>query len=291
MKRIVLLFAFALIFAAYGARADHYADVYVIPVASHVNGAFGSTWISDLAIHNFQTAPLTVELVLIESGASTLDNVVPLSTVTPVVIPAGGTRIVRDILAGATRPSSSTGAVIVGGDRPFAVTSRSYNVVDGVDTVGTSVLASRDFLTQGLGDAAAGATAYLPGLISNARYRTNVGFAAGAGVAGPLAFDIIVTGSEGATLGTRRVVVPAGTYMHQQWSIREIATAGFDAASARMVIVDGDGAIVPYATVVNNATNDAVFVTGNFPATTPFTASSYVPSVFEQLLLRFRADR
>lgn len=284
MKSAALFLMTTALLAANGAQAAHYADLYVIPVASRAAGAHGTNWMSDLAIHNFQSSPLSAELVLIATGESTEDNVLPLTTVTPVLVPPGGTRIVSDFMNGS---GVALGAVVIGADKPFAVTSRSYSMSPAGDTVGQTVLATRDFLTDALLDSAANATAYLPGLIFNSRFRTNLGFAAGAGLGGPLSFQITIRDADGAVLGSEQFTVPAGSYMHRQVGIQRFTATGFNAGSAEVRILSGDGSIVPYASVIDNVTADAVFVSGHFPPSTAFTQSA-MPSVFEQLLLRHR---
>jgi hypothetical protein len=157
------------------------------------------------------------------------------------------------------------------------------------DTIGQTVLAQRDFLTESLGDTAAMATAYLPGLIANSRFRTNLGFVAGAGTGAPLVIDYVITGADGSSLGSERFAIPAGSFMHLQFSSRRIAAGNFDEGAARVIIVSGDGAVVPYASVIDNTTADAVFVSGNFPANSPF--AKVAPSVFEELFNRFSSNR
>lgn len=287
IRSFILSTALAL-FAAPALFAGHLADLYVIPVASHTAGENGTNWRSDIAVHNFMSTPLTLELVLIESGPSTINNVLPLLD-SSVVIPPNGSRILGDVLANAA-DMNRVGAIVIGGDKPFAVTSRSYSVSPSGDTVGQTVVPARDFFTNTLGAVGANATAYLPGLISNARFRTNIGFVVGAGPSAPLVFDIVIRNAAGAEIGTRRFTVAAGTFMHQQFSIRTIATSAFDAGAAQLRIISGDGAIVPYASVIDNATADAVFVSGEFPPVT-VSQSTERPSLFEQLLQRFSTSR
>jgi hypothetical protein len=76
--------------------------------------------------------------------------------------------------------------------------------------------------------------------------------------------------------------------MHRQFSSTTIGTTQFDAGSARYRVVSGDGQIVPYASVIDNATADAVFVSGNFPANAKITALRQgSSSPFRKLLERF----
>ncbi len=286
MRKISFLIATCLLMLAGTVRADHYADVYVIPVASHTPGFNNTNWQSDIAIYNFQATPLRIEMVLIESGVSTSDNVVPLGSATT-VIPANASRILADVLGGQTRPTSNVGAIIVGGDKPFAVTSRSYSMSPSGDTVGQTVVPVRDFITESLNDTPATAVAYIPGLISNGKFRTNLGFVAGAGAA-DMVIEVTVSRADGLDIGTQRFTIPAGSYMHRQFSSIAIGTQQFDAGGARFRIVSGDGAVVPYASVIDNATADAVFVSGQFPANAKLiTALSNNSTVFRKLLSRF----
>jgi hypothetical protein len=287
-NRLLTISTLLLLLSAPSLFAGHYADLYVIPVASHTAGVGGTNWRSDIAVHNFGATPLTLELVLIESGESTINNVLSLSEVTPVVVPPNGSRILGDVLA-RQEGGDRVGAVVIGGNRPFAVTSRSYSMSPAGDTVGQTVLAERDFVTNALGEVDANATAYIPGLISNDRFRTNLGFAAAAGPGGALVFDVTLRDASGTNIGTKRFTVPPGAFMHQQFSSRSIATNAFDAGAAQLRIVSGNGAIVPYASVIDNATADAVFVSGEFPPVTTTISSSLSSSrsLFGQLLTHF----
>jgi hypothetical protein len=271
--------------AAPAAFAGHYADLYVIPVASHTSGENGTNWRSDIAVHNFQSTPLRLELVLIEGGDSTINNVVPVADSPALTVPPNGSRILGDVLADEGR-TNRVGAIVIGGSMPFAVTSRSYSVSPSGDTVGQTVVASRDFFTNTLGDVGPNATAYLSGLIANNRFRTNIGFAAGAGPSEALVFDIILRNAEGSEVGRRRFTIAPGTFMQQQFSSRTFGTTPFDAGAAQLRIVSGDGVIVPYASVIDNATADAVFVSGEFPPVTT-TSSTGNESLFGKLLRRF----
>src|SRR5439155_18146729 len=130
----------------------------------------GTNWMSDVAIHNPQPTPLNVQLVLIESGEGMPDNVTSLTSVT---IAANGTRILRDVMSGS---SANLGAILIGADRPFALSSRAYIADAAGGTEGQSVPPLRNFLDNSLATAdLSNATAYVAGVTSNAHYRTNLG--------------------------------------------------------------------------------------------------------------------
>lgn len=272
MKRLhflIIAIALALTPAAY---ADHYSDFYVIPVASHTPGLNGTMWMSDVAIQNFQSTDITVQLFLVETGLGTLDNVFPLEGANGIVtVPAGGNVILKDVLNGYRGQQSSIGAILIGADRPFAVTSRSYSMSPSGDTVGQTVLPARDFINNTTGDTNnAMATAYVPGLIWNDRFRSNVGFVAGTANS-DMTIEIRLKGANGNTLGTRSWTVRAGYFVHAQFPVTELSSTRFDAGGLEFRITGGDGAVIPYASVIDNSTADAVFVSGNFPPNAAFT--------------------
>lgn len=268
------------------AFAAHYSDLYVIPVVARTPGVNGTNWMSDVAIQNFQTSPLEVNLVFIAGGLGMTDNITNLpSTGESFTVPAGGSLIIGDVLE--EMGETAIGALLVGGNQPFAVTSRAYSMTPDGDTIGQTVVPARDFLEQAIGDTDNSmATAYLPGLISNARFRTNLGFVAGtSNFAQPLDIEIRLRNAAGASIGTMRVPVAGGSFTHYQFSSKSVSTQSFDAGSAEVRILAGDGAVIPYASVIDNGTADAVFVLGTFPPNTAIPKRG-AGSPFRELMLR-----
>ncbi len=281
-------------FASVAAYANHYADLYVIPIAGHTPGANGTNWMSDVAIQNFQPVPITVQIVVIEAGSSA-DNVFPLTTPAnagSATVPAGGSVMIKDILGGHRGAATTTGALLVGSDRPFAVTSRTYSMSPAGDTVGQTVPPARDFLDNTLSPIdLATATAYVPGLVQNASFRTNLGFVAANGSGSVETMNIVITikGADGATLGTRNFTVTPGNVMQTQFSASSITGTNFDVGSATFRIASGSGSVVPYASVIDNRTADAVFVGGVFPQNEAQSAAfgkGAAPSLFRTILER-----
>ena len=256
--------------------AGQYSDLYVIPVAGHVT-ALSATWMSDVAIQNFQPAHLTVQIVVIESGEGMPDNVKPLQSPvgSAVTIPAGGTRILRDILNG-HRAADTIGAILIGADLPFAVSSRSYVTSATGATQGESVAPVRDFLDNSLGHTnLSDASAYVPGLTANARFRSNLGFVAGSSSFSGLAVEVTLLDAAGKSLGSRTFSVAANGFTHVQFSSTSIANQSFDEGSATFRIVAGDGAVVPYASVVDNISSAAYYIAGQFPPNAPFNNATF----------------
>ncbi|HYR27783.1 MAG TPA: hypothetical protein VEU30_04925, partial [Thermoanaerobaculia bacterium] len=103
--------------------------------------------------------------------------------------------------------------------------------------------------------------------IDNARFRSNLGAVIGNGSStDALVISVNVRGADGVSAGTRTITVAPGNFTHLQFDARSmIGTRMLDIGSAEFRITAGSGAVVPYASVVDNATADAVFVAGVFP--------------------------
>jgi hypothetical protein len=287
----ILALSLSIVFCSAAASAQQaYSDLYVIPIAGHTPGANGTNWMSNLAIQNFQTSPLTVQIVVIESGSMT-DNVYPLATAASngsVTVPAGGSAMLKDLLNDHRGLTSTTGALLVGADRPFALTSRTYSMTPDGDTVGQTVPGAGSFLDNTLSPInLAAAVAYVPGLVQNGEFRTNLGFVAAnaSGSGGAMTMSVTLRNAGGAVTGTRAFSVPAGAILQMQFSARELSAGNFDVAGAEFRITSGSGAVVPYASVIDNRTADAVFVSGLFPQNaTNVTALSQRTSLFRAIL-------
>jgi hypothetical protein len=288
MRKTTFLFLACALLATGAARADHYADTYVIPAVGHVEG-LNTMWMSDLTIRNFGSTPLEVQLVVIESGFNTFDNVFPLNSAADadgmITINPGSTVQLRDILRNHRGMTNTLGALIVGGNQPFALTSRAYST--GMP-LGQTVPATRDFLDNSVGTADNTATAYVPGIVSNASMRTNVGFVAGsAGSSTPMTIEVSVRNGTGGVVGTRSITIPAGTFAHMQFPVSSFAAGAVDVGSADFRVTQGEGVVVPYASVIDNTTGEATYLMGVFPETGAPTAT---PSLFRSLF-RGATDR
>lgn len=269
MRKTTLILLACALLATGAAHAGHYADTYVIPVVGHVQGANGATWMSDLSIRNFGTAPLTVQMVVIESGFDTADNVHPLMSDADadgaITVVPGATVQLRDIMRNHRGRTNNLGALIVGADAPFAVTSRAYS---NSMLLGQTVPATRDFLDNSFGTADNTATAYIPGIVNNASARTNVGFVAGsAGSSAQMTVEVSVRNGAGGVVGTRSITIPAGRFAHMQFPVSSFAPGQFEIGSADFRITEGEGVVVPYASVIDNTTREATYIMGVFPET------------------------
>jgi hypothetical protein len=265
---------FALLIAGSALCAAPLSDFYILPVAAHTTGVGGTAWRTDVTIQNVQQTPLTVSVAVVESGEGLLDNIVPVSLngSATATVPAGGSATLSDILQNHRGRAETSGALLVGGDQPFVLVSRTYEAAHGAGTVGETVLPA--------GEAAPGGTLYVPALVSNATSRSNIGLFAAAG-AEPLVVEVSLRDEGGRVLGTRSFTIAPGAATHVQFSARSVAAAPFDGGAATVRIASGDGSIIAYGSVVDNASEDASFIPGGF------TSAGTAPSL-EALLPRDR---
>jgi hypothetical protein len=245
-------------------------------------------WMSDLAIRNFGAVPLTVQLAVIESGFDTFDNVHPLVSDADadgtITVAPGSTVQLRDILKNYRGRTNTLGALVIGGSAPFAVTSRAYS--NGMP-LGQTVPAARDFLDNSIGTADNTGTAYIAGIVNNAGARTNVGFVAGsAGSSDPMTVEVSIRNGAGGVLGTRNITIPGGRFAHVQFPVSSFAPGVVDIGSADFRIINGEGVVVPYASVIDNTTGEASYLMGVFPPTGAPTMLSLPAMLFRNTLDR-----
>lgn len=287
-KNTLFSFILCLLIAPVVARAQSvYSDTYVIPAVSHTAGQNG-TWMSDVVITNFQSVPLNVQLIFVESGENNADNIFPVMTSTingSVTVGANSTILLRDVVNGYRGKQYVSGALILGGDAPFAVTSRSYLVTVNGTTVGQTVTPARDFFDNSIGRSDNTQVAIIPGIANNATTRTNIGLLAGAGSAGgtPFIVQITIRDGSGTNLGSRFVTVPPGNFIQTQFSVASITSTLFSVGSAEIKLVQGTGTVVPYASVIDNATGSPMYIMGQFPANTAFGKTGFNNNIFSSL--------
>ncbi len=240
MRRFLM--TIAITFCAAGAGATSVGETFVIPIAGHVAGANGQTWMTDLMIHNPGDSTIVVEVAGVDANGEAM-----ATTPTSVTVGAGQTAALHDVV----RPGG-IGALLVAGSAAFTLTSRVYTETPRGAT-GAEVTPVSRFLDIDSGDG------FLPGLVANARQRTNIGWFAVAGTT-PLQIEIALLDATGASLGSRTFEVPAGRLSHLQLSSRDIVPVAFDAATARVRVTGGDGVMTAYASVVDNGSSDGSFI-------------------------------
>lgn len=252
-RHLCILYA---LFFALPVSAGHLQEVHLLPVAGHTAGAGQTFWRTDLAVFNPNTTPITLEILFVEAGEGRLDNVSTLGARQgeSLSVPPRSSLRLSDLLGDRDGLQDVTGALIVGAEQRFTITSRSFTTADSGGTFGQTVPAASEFVHQ------PGETLLLPALSSSVGARSNVGLVASADDSTALVLEVRLLSEDGTLLGSRTVTVPAGGINQLQVSTAEIDATSFDSGAAEIMIISGSGAVSGYASVIDNITGDAVFV-------------------------------
>ncbi len=227
--------------------AEVAGHIRLVPAAAHTEGLEGTTWRTDLELHNPGGAPASGYLFFLRTGR---DNSEVVGR--PVSVGAGVSLRLSDVVLGTFGEPRATGAILVGTDSELIVTSRTFND-DESGSYGQYVEGCA------YGDAlATGDAARLIQLVQNAAFRTNLGIV-NAGPTG-LYVDVDFSRNDGRRLGSRRYWV--GPFMHvQDVEVLTHLTSG-DVDGAWAVVSSGTpGArFFVYASVADNRTGDPTLV-------------------------------
>jgi hypothetical protein len=216
---------------AYGSVIDnHSGDAVFIPAARfrrgffpaiHGAGAFGTVWRTDVWLSNTSSADEPVEL----SGRS-------------VTVPAHGAAVLRDILE-----SDGRATLLAVPSPAILVTSRTYtNGVDG--TFGQFVPPSLRALRR------LDPPATMIGIENSPAFRTNVGLMAIS--AEPAVVRLIAYDGAGREVGRTNLWVQGLTQLAIPWTVF--------AGRLTAEVIDGVGGVIPFASVIDNASGDPVYI-------------------------------
>ncbi|HVN33325.1 MAG TPA: DUF4397 domain-containing protein [Thermoanaerobaculaceae bacterium] len=219
-----------------------------VPAAAHTAGLNQTQWRSDLGLLNPGTATATVQIQFFGSG-SVVGNTTS--------VPAGTQTILTDVVG--QLGADGQGALEIVADQPLKVTSRTYNqsAPDAVCFPNGTQGQSFPVLAAG-GGLGAGQSAYLPGLVQNADYRSNIGLVNTD--EGPA--TVLVELFDGA--GTKLAQYTVGL-AHGQWAQenrpfeKKAGLTAMDRGYAKVTVQAGSG-VYAFATVIDNVTNDPTTV-------------------------------
>jgi hypothetical protein len=220
-----------------------------VPVVAHAAGLNDSEWRSDLGLLNTGTTTGNVQLTF--HGP---DGVVTNTT----YVPAASQSVLVDVVA--QLPASGQGALEISSDQPIRVTSRTYNqasadaICDPNGTQGQSypTLAAGDGLSQGQ-------AAWLPHLVENAAYRTNIGMVNSSAAAAEVTVELY--DGAGGLLTSYTVSLAPGEWKQETQPFQKKAgQAAMDRGYAKVSVTSGSG-VSAFASVIDNITNDPTTIT------------------------------
>lgn len=232
---------------------------WIISGSAHISGAHGTSWVTDVVLHNPRPGDAVATLYFLPSGQDG-----SAATGFTVTVPASSSVTLSDVVATLFGKASASGAILVGCDNRLLVSSRTYNnaasgtygqFVPGIPASGALFTGEEARLIQ---------------LTRDSEYRTNIGFANASGRT--ITVDVHLFASDGSKLGNRSFDLAPYSF-HQETDI-----IGQDAAGAWAQITSSTGgaSFFTYASVIDNRTGDPVFVTTGVRPISP-GESAYIP--------------
>jgi PKD repeat protein len=236
----------------------------LLPVAAQNSGAGGTSWRTELTLFNAGSQGANATITFLPGAAGEIRTkslfLAPRQSVTY----ASALEELFDLTdAGGALAVEATSA---GTSADLRVTSRTFTP-GGNGTYGQSV---PDVATSALSK-----TLYVTGLVSGAAYRTNVGLVNRSDVA--MATTLTLLTDNGAVIASKSMAIPAQSFQQSALAaiFPEIGNVAHDVLTLR-VAASSDAAIGAYASVVDNKTQDPVYIQG-VPA--PTGGSAMIPVV------------
>jgi PKD repeat protein len=236
----------------------------LVSAAAQTNGVGGSVWRTELSIFNAGTSGVTVQLIFVPSaGASVQTRSVFLSPKQLVTY--------DNALLDVFGMSSGTGAIAIESNGAtflpdLKVSSRTFTN----GSTGTYGQAVPDVNASAMPQ-----TLYLTGLEADEKYRTNVGIVNNS--LAPVTATLVLTDADGHTVGTANLNVGARTFQQSSLVTYFPAMSGIAAANLSLrVAATAQNALSVYASVIDNRTQDPVYIQG---APAPGGSSLILPAV------------
>ena len=243
--RVVLLLLGFIVFALPLQAETH--EVWVA-ASAHALGGFNSTWRTDAFVRNTGTEAATGSVYFLQSGADAAASAANLArTPATVPVPAGGQVKVPDILLPLFSLQSASGGLLFSSPQPIQVVSRTYNMAEGAEY--------GQFIG---GVSGAQAEARLVGATGTGGFRTNMGFLNPSRTASAAITLGFLEGS-GASIKGDAVTLPPFTQVQYPDLFTYFALGPRDTVT---VTYAAPTPVLGYLSVVDNSTNDPIFVPG-----------------------------
>jgi uncharacterized repeat protein (TIGR01451 family) len=226
------------------------ARSFVLPGVADLSTG-GANWRTDLRLFNAGVDPQYVTMTLYpQTGSSSSDTIARSFTVNP-----GEVSVLDNVLASRFGITNIGGAMHVDTltDANLVLTGRTYNQVDGGGTYGQYIAA----VTPADGVAKGGRTLNVLQVEDSTRYRTNLGIAEVSGKPATVEVSVFFPDAKVAP----KVTIPLAANEYRQFRVLQQLGIG-TAYNARVAIrvIDGDGRITAYGSVIDMQTQDPTYV-------------------------------
>ncbi len=230
--------------------------VTLVPAGAHVEGLEGTRWVTDLVLHATGPSDATANVYFLEDAA---DNSGAVGR--QLVVPAGTSLRLADVVLSSFGSTSATGALLVGSDRPLLVSSRTYNAAGDAGTYGQYIAGqpSEEALLSGA-DGLLLQLAHAPG---DDGFRTNIGVASLG--SSPTTVTVDLHRADGTPIRTFAVDLGPFGFRQVGQVFRGHVTGVVSGAYAAVRSTSPGAAYLAYGSVVDNGSGDPIYV----PARTP----------------------
>jgi len=226
------------------------AHSFVLPGVADLSTG-GANWRSDLRLFNAGADPQYVTMTLYpQTGSASTDTIARSFTINP-----GEVSVLDNVLASKFGVTNIGGAMHVDTqtDANLIVTGRTYNQVDGGGTYGQYIAA----VTPNDGVGKGGRILNVLQVEDSTRYRTNLGIAEVSGKPATVEVSVFLPDAKVAP----KVTIPLAANEYRQFRVLQQLGVG-TAYNARVSIkvIDGDGKITAYGSVIDMQTQDPTYV-------------------------------
>ena len=215
-----------------------------VPVVAHTAGVGQSEWRSDLGLLNAGSGAADVQLTFHGAGGGVTGTA---------LVPAGAASILVDVVAqlGAT----GQGALEIVSDQPLRAASRTYNQVAADAVCNPSGTMGQSYPALSAADGlSASEVAWLPQLIEDAMFRSNIGLVNTGSVEAEATVELY--DGSGALLASYAVALAPGQWKQEtQPFVSKAGSNAIHCGFAKVTVTAGTG-VVALASVVDNITND-----------------------------------
>jgi hypothetical protein len=222
------------------------ATRYVIPGVASLDT--GATWRSDVRVFNSSTSPQTATLTLYPTGNPSA------SVAQTVTIQPGEVKALDDIVHSTFNLTNAGGAlhVTTATVAPLIVTARTFNDT-AAGTLGQFLQAVTPADAVGNGER----SLQLLQMEDSPRYRTNLGLTEVTGKAATAEVTVILPDSKVAP----KVQIPLAAFEYRQFSIiSSLGLGNVYNARISVKVIDGQGKVTAYGSVIDQKTQDPTFV-------------------------------
>ncbi len=227
-----------------------------IPAVASATGDRASQWKTDIRLMNTGDAPAAYRITFIPADTDGTQSAHIVSG----TLAAGAVKGYDDIVHTAFGLSEVSGGLHLAADQPLVAITRTFNDT-GEGTYGQFVKGYGMDHVLGLSDTRGllrqGETGHLIHLIVGMAFRSNIGFFEVTGHAVTVRVDLYSDLNE--FLGTKSYDLLPMSFHQVANVFQDMGIAGNHPSARAEVTITGEGAVMAYASIIDNTTNDAVF--------------------------------